>query len=129
VSRPAPEATRRVAAIGAGTIGASWTANFLAHGLEVAVYDPRPDAEAFVRRFVERAWPALERLGLDAHADPDRIVVFDDPARAVEGASFVQESGPENLELKRDLLASMEGGLAPETVVASSSGTHSTRRT
>ena len=120
MNRPAPASLTRVAAIGAGTIGASWTATFLAQGLEVAVHDPRPDAEAFVRRFVARAWPALERLGLGEGADPDRIEVFDDPARAVEGAGFVQESGPENLVTKRELLARMEAGLAPETVVASS---------
>jgi carnitine 3-dehydrogenase len=120
VSRPSPEVVKRVATIGAGTIGASWTANFLAHGLEVAVYDPRPDAEAFVRRFVGRAWPALERLGLGEGADPDRIAVFDDPARAVEGAAFVQESGPEHLQTKSALLARMEGGLDPSTIVASS---------
>ena len=37
---------RRVAVIGTGTIGASWTANFLACGLEVRASDPAPDAEA-----------------------------------------------------------------------------------
>ena len=120
MSRPAVDRVRRVAVIGAGTIGASWTANFLAHGLEVAVFDPRPDAEGYVKRFVERAWPALERLGLGERADPTRIALFDDPGRAVEGAGFVQESGPENLETKRALLGCMEGGLAPETIVASS---------
>ena len=38
-------AIRRVAIVGAGTIGASWAALFLAHGLEVVVSDPAPDAE------------------------------------------------------------------------------------
>ncbi|MGO9330081.1 MAG: 3-hydroxyacyl-CoA dehydrogenase NAD-binding domain-containing protein, partial [Steroidobacteraceae bacterium] len=32
--------TRRVAVIGAGTIGASWAAIFLARGFEVAATDP-----------------------------------------------------------------------------------------
>ena len=35
----------KVAVIGAGVIGASWTALFLAHGLAVVVNDPRPDVE------------------------------------------------------------------------------------
>ncbi|MDX1542007.1 MAG: 3-hydroxyacyl-CoA dehydrogenase NAD-binding domain-containing protein [Geminicoccaceae bacterium] len=120
MSRPAPEEAVRIAVVGAGTIGASWTANFLAHGLEVRVYDPRSDAEAFVRRFVERAWPALERLKLGANADPDRVSFCAEPAEAVEGAALVQESGPENLRTKRELLARMEAGLAPWTIVASS---------
>ena len=44
---------RRVAVIGTGTIGASWTAIFLARGLEVGASDPAPDAEARLRRFVD----------------------------------------------------------------------------
>jgi len=53
---------RRVAAIGAGTIGASWVAMFLARGLHVAASDPAPGAEAFLRGFVAAAWPSLARL-------------------------------------------------------------------
>jgi carnitine 3-dehydrogenase len=50
---------RRVAAIGAGTIGASWTAVFLACGLTVAANDPAPGAETFLREFVAVACRAL----------------------------------------------------------------------
>jgi carnitine 3-dehydrogenase len=42
---------RRVAAIGTGTIGASWTAVFLARGLTVAASHPAPGAETFLRAF------------------------------------------------------------------------------
>ena len=52
----------RVAAIGTGTIGASWTAVFLARGLTVAASDPAPGAETFLREFVATAWPSLARL-------------------------------------------------------------------
>jgi carnitine 3-dehydrogenase len=37
-----PTAVQRVAVLGAGTIGASWTAWFLARGMSVTVWDPRP---------------------------------------------------------------------------------------
>ena len=47
---------RRVAIIGTGVIGASWTALFLANGLEVVATDVAPDAEAALKRFVEAAW-------------------------------------------------------------------------
>ncbi len=118
--RPEPATVERVAVLGAGTIGASWTAQFLARGLSVAVYDPAPDAEARVREFVETAWPTLERLGLSAGADPTRISFHDDPAAAVEGAALVQENGPENLDVKRALFARIDAALPPATVVASS---------
>jgi 3-hydroxyacyl-CoA dehydrogenase len=45
----------RVAAIGTGTIGASWTAVFLARGLTVAASDPAPGAETFLHEFVDAA--------------------------------------------------------------------------
>jgi carnitine 3-dehydrogenase len=120
VTRPEPAEVERVAVLGASTIGASWTAQFLARGLTVAVYDPAPDVPTRVLEFVERAWPTLERLGLSATADPSRITFHDDPAAAVEGAALVQENGPEDLEIKRRLFALMEAGIAPDTVVASS---------
>jgi carnitine 3-dehydrogenase len=120
VARPAPTRVERVAVLGAGTIGASWTAQFLARGLAVAVHDPAPDCGARVRAFVDTAWPTLERLGLAADADPSRISFHDDPAVAVEGAPLVQESGPEDLEIKHRLFAAIEPGLAPDAVVASS---------
>ena len=120
MTRPEPAKVERVAVLGAGTIGASWTAQFLARGLAVAVHDPAPDCAPRVREFVENAWPTLERLGLSAKADPSRVTFHDDPAAAVEGATLVQENGPENLEIKRALFAATEPGLAPEAVVASS---------
>ena len=55
---------RRIAIIGTGVIGASWTALFLAKGLQVVATDIAPNAEAALRKFVETAWPALKRLGL-----------------------------------------------------------------
>ncbi len=36
----------KISVLGAGTVGKSWTALFLAHGYEVAVYDPSVDFES-----------------------------------------------------------------------------------
>ncbi len=113
-------AVRRVAVLGAGTIGASWTALFLAGGLEVAIYDPAAGTEARVQNFLERAWPALERLGLMRGRAPDAPSFHRSPAAAVEGAGWVQENGPENLAAKRALYAAMEPGLGTDAIVASS---------
>lgn len=120
MARPDASAVRRVAVLGAGTIGASWTALFLSRGLAVQVYDPAPDTEELVRAFVARAWPALERLGLGPDADSSRFTVHADPAAAVAGAALVQESGPENLAAKRGLYARIDAALEPEAVLASS---------
>src|SRR5580704_19089694 len=116
-----PDQVQRVAVLGAGTIGASWTALFLAHGLHVAVQDPNPAAEAYVRRYVAEVWPTLHRLGMADDADPDRWTFHALPVAAVRGADFVQENAPERLEIKRALYAEIDAALAPEVILASSS--------
>lgn len=113
---------QRAAVIGAGTIGASWAANFLARGLEVSAYDPSPQAETFARRFIKNAWETLRVLNaIVPGADPDRIRFHSDAESAVAGAEFVQESGPEREDLKIALFAELDAALPPDAILASSS--------
>ena len=118
---PEPSTVRRVGIIGAGTIGASWAAYFLARGLEVDAWDPVPDAEETLRTFVGGAWPVLEKLDcVVVGADPGRVRFHADPAEAVAGVGFVQESAPENLDLKRSLYAEVDAALPRNAILASS---------
>jgi carnitine 3-dehydrogenase len=114
--------TKRISVIGAGTIGASWAAYFLARGFEVAAYDPAPNGEDFARRFIDNAWPTLQKLNaVQSGADRNRFSFFKDPAAAAEGAAFVQESGPESEDVKIELLAAIDAAAPPDSVIASSS--------
>ena len=72
---------RRIAIIGTGAIGASWSALFLAKGLEVIATDIAPNAESSLKRFVQTAWPALERLGLAPGASQSRLAFTADLPR------------------------------------------------
>ena len=112
---------RRIGVVGAGMIGASWTAYFLARGLDVAVSDPAPDARDQVRRRIDEAWPVLERLGLAPGASPDRWRFHEDPTVAVDGCDFIQENAPERYEIKIELLRRLDRVLPREVVIASSS--------
>src|SRR6201993_3925586 len=76
---------RRVAIIGTGVIGASWTALFLAKGLQVVATDIAPNAEAALRKFVETVWPALTRLGLSPGASQSNLKFAGALAQAVSG--------------------------------------------
>src|SRR5476651_966261 len=114
--------TQRIAVIGAGTIGASWATAFLARGYEVAAYDPSPSAEAFARRFIDNAWLTLQKLDwVVPGADPKRISFPGGVAATVQGAQFVQESGPEREDMKIALFAEIDAALPPEVVIATSS--------
>ncbi len=110
----------QTAVLGAGVIGASWTALFLAAGRSVDVYDPGDGIEASVRDYVAKAWPALERLGLARRGDPDRLRFHSDPGEAVRDAQFVQENVPERIDIKHALFAAIEPHLATDAIVASS---------
>jgi len=112
---------RRVAIIGTGVIGASWTALFLANGLEVVATDIAPNAEAALRRFVEAAWPAVKRLGLAPGASQSKLTFNVNLAAAVTGADLVQENGPERIEFKRKLYGQLDELLPADVIIASSS--------
>lgn len=88
----------RVAIIGAGVIGLSWAELFRESGWRVVVYDVSPDAVPRDRGFE----------------------VAGSIAEAVRGADLVQENGPERLEIKRDLLASIAAAASDDTIIASS---------
>ena len=116
-------AVERVAVVGTGVIGASWAALFLARGLDVNAWDPAPGAEAALRRAVAAHWPALEAMRPAPGASPDRLRVCATAEEAVVQAGFVQENGPERLDLKRELFARLDRAAPPDAVLASSSST------
>lgn len=121
MNRPNPDQIHRVACVGTGTIGAGWSALFLAHGLDVIATDPGPDAEHTLRARIARIWPKLERLGLAAGASPDRLLFAATVEDAVREAQFVQESAPDDEALKIELLARIDAACPAGTVIASSS--------
>lgn len=111
----------RVAVIGTGVIGASWVSQCLARGLAVVATDPAPGAEAALRETVARHWPVLEQIGLSPGASPERLTFVAGPEEAVADADFVQENGPERLEIKHETFARLDAAAAPDVVLATSS--------
>ena len=110
-----------VCVIGAGVIGASWTALFLAHGLNVVVNDPQPNIETTLKGALLKIAPTLRELGLP-HESLDRSLRFEpDLERAVAGADLVQENGPERPEWKQQLWARIENAVPKHALLLSSS--------
>ncbi|WP_395349516.1 3-hydroxyacyl-CoA dehydrogenase NAD-binding domain-containing protein [Variovorax sp. UC122_21] len=117
----AAHGVQRVAVVGTGVIGASWTAYFLAQGLDVNATDPSPGAEERLRQAVAQHWPTLERFGLAAGASVDRLRFHDSLEDAVSVADFVQENGPERMDFKIELFRRMDAAAPPDAILASSS--------
>jgi 3-hydroxyacyl-CoA dehydrogenase len=112
---------RRIAIIGTGVIGASWTSLFLAKGLQVVATDIAPNAEASLKKFVESAWPALKRLGLSPGASQSNLKFTAALPQAIAGADLVQENGPERIDFKQKLYGQLDELLPADVIIASSS--------
>src|SRR5436190_22376354 len=100
---------RRIAIIGTGVIGASWSSLFLAKGLQVVATDPAPNAEAALRKFVETAWPALKRLGLSPGASQSNLTFTADLPKALAGADLGRANEAQRQRLCRGRFASYAG--------------------
>jgi 3-hydroxyacyl-CoA dehydrogenase len=112
---------RKVAIVGTGLIGASWSALYLARGLNVVATDPAPNAEANLRRYIDAAWEDLTLIGLSPNASRDHLEFTLDMKKAVSDADFVQENGPERPDFKIKLFADMDAATPTDSIIASSS--------
>jgi carnitine 3-dehydrogenase len=108
---------KRVAVIGCGTVGASWAALFLGHGLDVAAYDPSPGAEERLQSFVDHALDQLAELGI---REKGELRFSGDLTDVLGAADFVQENVPEDEALTRRMLADIDALAAEGVIVASS---------
>jgi len=111
----------RIAIVGTGVIGASWSAFYLARGFDVVATDPAPNAEAHLRSYVDEAWPLLTGVGLSDGASRDRLTFTTSLHDAVSAADFVQENGPERPDFKMKLFADIDAATPVDSIIASSS--------
>ena len=111
---------KTIGVVGTGLIGTSWAAFFLACGFRVVATDPAPGAQARLRDFIGKAWPALNRLGVTEESTPLEPIFADTLEDCVSQADFIQESGPERADTKRDTYVKMDALAAPDVILASS---------
>lgn len=109
-----------VGVVGFGTIGQRWAAAFSHAGLEVRCFDPDTTRWAQFEENRPGLMADLKALRGDATA-AGRIDFSTDMREALAGVVFVQENGPEQIELKRLLLAEIERHVGDDVIIASSS--------
>lgn len=109
--------TRRISVVGGGLIGRAWTLVFARAGCKVQLWDPDPEVRA-------KALDGLAEACQISGDDPSvlaQVTISADMASAVEGVEWVQENGPENLQIKREIYAELDRLAGLETILASSS--------
>src|SRR5260370_23953176 len=112
---------KSIGIVGTGVIGASWAAFYLPRGFDVRATDPADGAEGRLRDLVASYWPTLEQLGLTRGASQDRLTFGTDISKILSGVDFVQENGPERLDIKRGLIAHIDAAAPDHAIIATSS--------
>jgi 3-hydroxyacyl-CoA dehydrogenase len=114
----------RIAIIGAGFVGRAWAISFARAGNEVALWDEAADAPARALDYIERLLPDLEAYDLLDGASPQTVRGRMTPVAtleaALDGASYIQENTPEDVEVKRAVFARLDAAAGPEAILASS---------
>ena len=119
-----PEEIKRVACVGGGVIGSSWAIQFAMKGLDVVLYDINDEQLAKSQAQMHKSLDALEQFKAVTpqrrQEIADQVKLTTSMEEAVKDAQFIQESGPERLEIKRSILAQVEEFASPDAIYASS---------
>lgn len=112
--------TNTVAIIGGGVIGGGWAARFLLNGWDVQIFDPDPQAARKMDEVLANARRSLPGLLDVALPSEGAMSFYDTIGEAVAGASWIQESVPERLEIKHATFADVQAHCDASAVIGSS---------
>ena len=112
---------KRVAILGAGVVGLSWTGLFLANGLEVTICDPRPDIRIWALGGLEKIKWSLASMGYPIEKFTRHLCFQNKLHKAVADVEVVQENVPDVLELKQTLYEKLGRFVQSNTLLLSSS--------
>ncbi|MEM7033226.1 MAG: 3-hydroxyacyl-CoA dehydrogenase, partial [Chloroflexota bacterium] len=116
--------SKKIAVVGTGLVGRSWSIVFARSGFEVCLYDPIDGAVDNALSLIEESLPDLFEANLLNGNNPDvvraRIQTADSLPKVLDGAFYMQESAPERIEVKQALYQQLDQFADPETILASS---------
>ena len=114
----------KVALIGCGLIGQSWAISFLRAGFDVSLFDPVEGVTVQAKENIKAKLTDLQNHGLLENKNIsdylDKIHLARDISQAVGGSIYVQESGPEDLDIKKELTKNIDAATPDDIPIASS---------
>lgn len=114
----------KVALIGCGLIGQSWAISFLSAGFDVSLFDPVEGVTVQAKENIKAKLSDLQNHGLLENKNLsdylDKIHLARDISQAVGGSIYVQESGPEDLDIKKELTKNIDAATPDDIPIASS---------
>jgi 3-hydroxyacyl-CoA dehydrogenase len=113
---------KKVAVVGAGTMGPGMAATFARHGFETTLFDVKPEQLEKARGTVDFVYTILTNgefmTAGEADAGRGRITYSGDLREAVAGADFVVETVPEKKEIKQQVYQQIEEHVADDVIIA-----------
>ena len=115
---------KNVTCYGTGVIGTAWGAVFLRGGCNVTFYDIDQEKLDATKASLDGILAFFRAQGLMSAEECSEALTranyTTDVAEAVGKAEFIQENCPENVALKRKVLALIEEHCSPDAIIASS---------
>jgi L-gulonate 3-dehydrogenase len=123
-SKQGESSMTNVAVIGAGLIGRAWSIVFARAGFQVSLWDQFPQQTTLAMTFIADRLPELRAAGLLAD-EPEAVRARIQPMQslweAVRDVEYIQENGPERVDIKTGVFTELERAARPDAVIASSS--------
>lgn len=117
----------KVAIVGSGLIGKSWSVLFSRAGYEVYLYDIDESQTSKAVAGVLESLLELESKGLlrgpvqSAREAHELVHGCNDLEKALEGAIYVQENTPENIDIKKKVFANLDELVKNDEIILASS--------
>jgi carnitine 3-dehydrogenase len=112
----------KAAILGAGVIGSGWLARLIDSGVDCAVFDPAPNAEAKIAPVLDNAERAAAALIDAPRPAKGAWSMVGSIAEAVTGADLIVEAVPERLDIKHAAYREIEAVNADGLIASSTSG-------
>ena len=111
----------QIAIIGTGVIGTGWCARLIANGHKVKAWDPAKNFGDRLQSEMKRLWPILKKSGMTEGASSLNLSICTTLAEACVEADLIQESVPEDIEIKKTIHHEIDSVSKENALIVSSS--------
>ena len=111
----------QIAIIGTGVIGTGWCARLIANGHKVKAWDPAKNFGDRLQSEMKRLWPILKKSGMTEGSSILNLSICATLAEACVEADLIQESVPEDIEIKKTIHHEIDSVSRQKALIVSSS--------